>query len=495
MNIQKLTSSKRFRYGTMSVAFSAVFVAVILIVNIIVSALAARFPLHVDMTSEALYTLSDATREQLSGIDAGVEIVFFNKDDKITESYLGYVNSLAKEYDKAFDFVTVKYIDLVSSPAAANKYKMTGADTITQNTVVVSCPETGKSRIIQLRGFYTFLQDGSGNTSSTPYGFNGEKRLTANILQVASDVRPTALFTVGHDETASGNLYTLLSGEGYDVKTVNLMTEEIPPETDLLIISNPMRDFAGLSAENNGGKNEIRALNNYLMNDYGNVLVFLSPQTPELPELSEYLAEWGVSYAKGELLQDAPANTIDTQGVQIVASYCGDADSYEYQLHRAVSGGSASARTVSAYNVPLTLSEVSDKTVVPVLAASDKAVRTSGENSSPAPNAPLLSLSSYARYIDNEEVRANMLVFASPYFFDSAYISSSVYGNAEILYSAMKLFGNSAVSVNIPTKPFADTSLDITAKSATTAAVILSAVIPLLLLAFGIFVWLKRKAK
>ena len=271
-NIMNITNSKRFKYGSVAVAFSCVFVAIVLVINIIITALGAKFSLYVDMTSQDFYTISEATKEQLSGISADVEIVFFQKSDKISDnSYLGYVKQLALEYAGEFDFIEVKFLDLLSQPTASNKYKLSSADTINQTTVVVSCAETGKNKIIQQQGFYTFTTDSEGNTTGI-YGFNGEKRFTANILQVTNPEKPIALFTIGHDETASANLYNLLSEEGYSVGGIDLSTQEIPEGTQLLIISDPKRDFAGLTAENNGLTNEIRAINNYLSNGEGNLL-------------------------------------------------------------------------------------------------------------------------------------------------------------------------------------------------------------------------------
>ena len=152
MNIKKITGSKSFRYGSVAVAFSCVFVAIVLVINVIISALGTKFSLYVDMTSEDFYTVSEASLEQLADVSADVEIVFFQKKDKISDqSYLGYVKLLAEEYGKNFDFVEVKYLDLLSQPTASNKYKLSSSDSITQDTVVVHCPETSKSKIIYLQ--------------------------------------------------------------------------------------------------------------------------------------------------------------------------------------------------------------------------------------------------------------------------------------------------------------------------------------------------------
>ncbi len=492
MDFKKLTGSKRFKYGSVAVAFSCVFVAMILLLNVIISALSDRFSLYVDMTGEEFYTVSEETVAQLSEISSPVEIVFFQNRDKISEgTYFGRAKSLAHEYANNFDNITVKYIDLISQPTAANKYKMSSADSITQSTVVVHCAETGRSKIIQADGFYTFSVDNSGKRTGL-YGFNGEKRFTSCILQVTSSIKPLALLTTGHDETASGNLYTILTQEGYEVAGIDLTREEIPENCQMLIISNPMRDFAGLEAEKNGGTNEIKMINSFLIDKNGSALVFLSPEMPQLPELSEYLSEWGISYSAGQVLTDSPANTIDTGSYQIIGNYCGDSDSFEYQLHAAASEDRA--KVISSYNVPLTLSEVPGRTVANVLVASADCVSHDGENTTAAPNSPLLALSSRSRTVNNEEMRSNILCFASPYFFDSAY-DISAYGNTDILYGAMKMFGNSAVSIGIDTKPFHDTTLDITNATANTVMTIICAVIPMIILVFGIVVWRKRKSK
>lgn len=493
MNIKSIINSKKFKFGSVAVAFSCVFIAIILVINVIITALGNRFSLYVDMTGEEFYTVSQSTKEQLSGIDKVVEIVFFQEEDKIADgTELGYIKQLAKEYANEFDFIKVKYIDLISSPTAANSYKTSSQDRIIQTTVVVSCPETAKNKIIQQQGFYTFVKDEAGNVTEV-YGFNGEKRFTANILQVASSQKPTALFTVGHGESASENLFTLLSEEGYSVGVIDLATQDIPKDTSLVVISNPTRDFAGLEAENNAGANEIRALNDYMTENEGNIAIFLSPKTPELPEFSEYLAEWGLAYESGVMLADSPSNTIDTENLQIISNYSGEQGSYAYEIHRSASEGGT--KTICAYSTLISALPETKMSVTPVLTASASSVAVSQDTEESVPNAPLLLLSQKMRFENNDELRSNILLFGTPYFFDNAYIASNTYGNTEILYGAMKIFGNDAVSLDIPTKPFADYSLDITNQSSYTATVVLVAVMPIIVLVFGIFVWIKRKAK
>ena len=62
MKLNKLTKDKRFRYGSVSVVFTAVLVALIIVVNAVFSLIANNFHLYVDMTSVQLYSLSDSFR-------------------------------------------------------------------------------------------------------------------------------------------------------------------------------------------------------------------------------------------------------------------------------------------------------------------------------------------------------------------------------------------------------------------------------------------------
>ena len=63
---KNLIHSRKFRHGSVSVALTVLIIAAVVIVNVIASALAARYSwMYIDMTSEQLYTLSDEAIELL----------------------------------------------------------------------------------------------------------------------------------------------------------------------------------------------------------------------------------------------------------------------------------------------------------------------------------------------------------------------------------------------------------------------------------------------
>ena len=82
---------------------------------------------------------------------------------------------------------------------------------------------------------------------------------------------------------------------------------------------------------------------------------------------------------------------------------------------------------------------------------------------------------------------------SSASFADSVYMSQSAYGNRDIIYASMRLFGVDQVPVDIRFKQFEDNALTISTAEASTWTVVLVAVIPVLILAVGTVVWVKRR--
>lgn len=58
--LKKLTSSRKFKRGGMATVFTAVFVVVVILVNIVVSLLSERFPsMNIDLTANQVNSLSE----------------------------------------------------------------------------------------------------------------------------------------------------------------------------------------------------------------------------------------------------------------------------------------------------------------------------------------------------------------------------------------------------------------------------------------------------
>ena len=68
MNSKSITKSRKLRYGAMAAGFTAVFIAIVIVFNAIFSSLASRFGWYADMTSEAVFTMSETSLSYIDDI-------------------------------------------------------------------------------------------------------------------------------------------------------------------------------------------------------------------------------------------------------------------------------------------------------------------------------------------------------------------------------------------------------------------------------------------
>ena len=109
--------TRRFRYGSMSVAITALLIAAVILANVIVTALANKYLWYVDMTKESMFTVSDpcfelldetfktlaAREESEQTAPAHVTIKFCDAYDNLMgASYSKYVLTTALELQEKF---------------------------------------------------------------------------------------------------------------------------------------------------------------------------------------------------------------------------------------------------------------------------------------------------------------------------------------------------------------------------------------------------------
>ena len=60
MKKQSISQSRKFKYGSVAVLFTAAVIAAIVVLNVVATALTQKLSLYVDMTSKDLYSISEA---------------------------------------------------------------------------------------------------------------------------------------------------------------------------------------------------------------------------------------------------------------------------------------------------------------------------------------------------------------------------------------------------------------------------------------------------
>lgn len=331
----KTSTGRKIRYGGTSLAMTALIIAIVIILNAIMTLLTNRFMWYGDMTPELKFTISDECYELLgeetdNGLNSPIEMLNkFRAENKASNEANGlvagdagykdenvkinilfpvdadalesddttlYVKENAEELRAAFpDYITTEYVNSISNPKRFQKYLSSNTEKIALDDIIIECGTD--FRVCTLRSFYVFNKD-------EPYAYNGEKTFASAILAVTRAEMPLACYTTNHGESfpVSAELddngkqqipfLKTLEAAGYRTQAIDLSMEEIPEECRLLITFNPKDDFI---AGNHGleKQGELKKLDDYLA-DRNAFMVFLDHTTGVLSNLEEFLAEWGL---------------------------------------------------------------------------------------------------------------------------------------------------------------------------------------------------------
>ena len=495
-NTKNFFNNKKFKYGSTAVIFTCVCIAAVIIFNVIFSSLASKFLWSVDMTSSQLYTLSDASRELLKDIDKEITINFCQPIDTLVEDEAqNLIYQCAREYEKAFDNIHIKEIDIIKNPSLIDKYANTSNTRIKTTSVVVTSDTD--FRTFTLESFFA-----TDSETQEVLAFDGELRFTTAILQLCSD-SPIAYFSVGHGETTGSeksrpDLWTLFETAGYEVRAIDLTKEEFDEEAQVLIINDPVKDFQGYS----GAVDEIKKIDRFLDNR-GNLMVFVDPETPELPELEALLEEWGIRIEDSVIKDDV--NSLSNDGYKLNAFY--PDDELGATLHKTIRALDSSPKTIVNYARPLSViwgvdgTNSTDTLAVraagAVLTTYDTAkAYTFGEDGQESEQkAPynLMTITQEEQIVDNQSYKSYVMVVGSTDFANDDYLHNSAYMNSEVLYAAMRIMGKETVPNEIEHKYLEDESLEITQQAANNWTLAVTIIAPVIVFTLGIIVQIRRK--
>ncbi len=479
-NQKLLESKKKLKHGSAALVLTILVISAVVIVNIIFSSLAYKKNWYIDLTAEKLYELSDAGRDILDSVEGDIKIHFCAPLDEIeADYYSNMVFELVKQMADEYDNITYDYIDIMKNPSAVTKY-----GTVYPSNIIV---ESGTEfRNFALDKMFIFDTE----DPSYVWAFDGEKRLISAIVQITQAETPIAYFTSTHGESLSESLLNLFYEAGYEVLPLDLATEEIHEDARLIVICAPKYDFEGISENTVGRKSEIEKIDEFL-DGFGNLMVLRDPEAGALPNLDEFLEEWGIAY-DNSLLKD-PANSLDVGSYEIIGDYA-IGDSLGAQVVSDIVSLGTAPKTIVPYASPVNLLfdyKNSRQTSV-VLYSHDTAERYVDGKKVEEGKYPLITLTREARIIGNTYHYSNVFVVGSKYFIADGYLDQK-YGNQDIIYTMMRYMGRRQVPINLDFKVFEDESLVITTAEAGSWTATLTLVIPICLIAAGIIIFIRRK--
>ena len=515
----KLLKNQAFlKRGRFSIIITAAVIIAIIMLNSIVDALANRFVLEFDMSTENTYSIAQENIDYIKSIDDEIEIILCaDKDSYIggtmeyyaqaygiidslgtTPDYYKQTIKLIEKYDDYNSKIKVSFLDTQTSEfaAVAEEYSST---TLNYGDILVSSTINGTRRFKKVG--YTDIYQRTQNDTYASMGYTDvydvtgnkiETALTGAISYVVSTEDKNIAILTGHSTTADyTSVYIqLLKDNNYNVDIIaNSVVTEIDDKYDAVAIIAPSKDFL---------TDEIIALSDFLENDgklEKGLLYFADATVPYLPNFAEFLLEWGIQIDEGILFEPNEAGHIPGENTRLY-SYSSGQDDITADVYRCISG----------YNVPIysVADEDSSYTVTSLVETSDSVVAAplgtpegwTGFNEYTAKNySTIIQSEKFAYYgDDNEDVRSYVMAFSSVEFIYSDYAEAESISNKDISFTLTERAARSDnTGISFVTKSITNESFVTNEAAASAIRTIFVIIIPLVMIITGVIVYFKRR--
>lgn len=323
-------------------AVTALVIGAVIALNVIVYALTVAFGLYYTPTKELDLSISDSSDEKFASF-AGekVDVVFCRSsatfdDETGTQDHAYFFHKTAKEFEKRYpDLIDIKYVNILTKKDEdGNIYERLAdyqkdengeiAYPLYEHSVVFDSVKNNKHRVItSIEGaaFYA-----NPNSSASDYqAYIGEEIFSSMVSWVLAENTQKAYFTTYHGESAEIYFTSMLACAGYEFDVLDLRKQSIPDDADLLIISNPTKDFE--KSVEGGPTSEIDRLKGYLEKG-GNLYVSFDPYAAKLNNLENILKDYGISFAESEIegktykniVKDS-SNSVTADNFTLIASF------------------------------------------------------------------------------------------------------------------------------------------------------------------------------
>ncbi len=510
--IKKELRSTKSKHSSMSFIITAIFFVLIVIVNILATALAGRYPLlNLDLTRDGTYSLSESTISILKDLDEDIAVIILASEEACTSpnsefdpyNQIPQAHELIMRYAAYSSHISIEHVDLTRTPQILNEEFLSEYKSqLSDYSIIVLNKNTGRVRVTSFYDMLPYLQYVMDSyyyydVSAEDYEISSsyaESELTSAIRTVVleRDTLPIAAY-INDIESDSECAYflTALQKNGYELSPMS-MNSDIPENAELLVLPSPREDITPwLSAR----------IEEWLYNNgaYGRTLiVFTIASAPEMPNLNALLENWGMRYTSDIVYES------DRESVVAGAAL----DSYFYAQYAdsaftsELADAGKNTRVIMANNIEFLFDSSNEKTTNAILtstaggyacASADEydSVKSTGVGAS---RKTVMAISTqYGTDINGNETQSNVVLAPSSIYHTDVF-SSSQYGNFSLIMGICDEFaGMGDVSVDIQAKYLSDVDFSIDDSSLAAITVIFTLIVPLLILAMGIIVYIRRR--
>ena len=468
-------SKKHIKNGSYSMAMAAIFIVIVVVINMIVGVIPSKYS-QLDVSSSKLYTIGDETKKVLKALDKDVTIYQIAQSGSEDDT----ISNLLKRYEDESKHIKVEVKDPVVNPKFASEYT---TDDLAANSLIVVCGD--RNKVISYNDMYSTSVD-YNTWQQTTTGFDGEGQITSAIGYVTSEDLPIMYTLSGHGEKDLDSSFKEdIQKANIDIKELNLLTEgKVPDDADCLMIVSPTSDIS---------EDEKAEILDYLEAG-GKAMIFSDYTQDDLPNFDAVLANYGVKRAEGIVFEG------DSQhyGMQM-----------PYYLVPTVNSTDASSETASAGSYVLApyaqgiqkTDDVRDTvTIDSILTTSDQAYSKINMQSSQIEkedgdvDGPFdLGVAITEKLDDDKETQ--IVYYSTANLMESQVNQMVSGGNEKLLLESLSWMTSTdeSSSVSISSKSLQSASLTVTDYDAAFWKICTIGLIPGVFLVAGFLIWLRRR--
>ena len=458
MNTQ-LLHARQAKYALYAASYILIVLAILVVTNV----LADRHNKSYDSTSNKRYSLSEQTAKIVKGLKQPATVTYYDQSGKFDRA-----KDQLDQYANLSPMVHVKYVDPDKNPELAADVR-------------------GKSygtTIVQI-----------GDRKEEAKNLTEEGITGAFIRDLKTSVR-TVCFVEGSgehqiedtDKSGYSRFKELLGRDGYQAKSVNLLTKaEVPSDCTVLVIGGPEADYQ---------LPEVDAIKKYV-EDGGRALVLLDPplnmgrlDIAGNEALAMVLEAWGVTPVKDLILDLNPIGQLAGLGPQVALVTSYDSHAIVNDLKRRATGFPL-ARSLDTKN--------GDKTTVQKLFGSSDSSLATKKLNSPAidPSDPKnikgpLTIAAAGTYnTGKESSQGRFVVIGSSAWAANNFIGFN--GNPDLALNTINWLASDEDLISIRPKDREDRRITLTQSQMRWLRIASQFLLPLLIVVGGAAVWWRRR--
>lgn len=477
-NTTKVTNKYRFS-RTFAILMAILTAIAIIPINLILS----KVDLEWDMTPNKIYTadLSNTTLELLDSLDETITIYFaYDLDDLIDgNDYDGLIlkNAIEKYGEHPNVNLITGYPD--DSPEIYSKFTDI---TVSMGDIIVEGENTYK----QIPSNNMFLTEYTESTDTYSYYFVGENYISGAIQYVKDGFDPSICFIRGHGEIPVDQDFTtlknMLESYNYQVKDVNISTGEIPEDCKILISVSPTSDFTD---------DETSKINEYLDNG-GNIIFLLNPNddsSEQYKNINDITGEYGI-YMDYDIVRESDEDMYYSGDPYTIGCYLNTTD-WTAEAEEMVNEGyyvvMPPSRSFYAQ------SDNEDLDAQPLIYTTTTAIgEPYGIDDYDDITNENLILSAYCT--DSSRNDSKLLVFGnSDFLSDEIFAQEYTVTAISVFLSGISWMYDSSIDMGIAERSYQMDYMVIDSASKAYGVLAIMLAIPVVIIAIGVIIWLRRK--